>query len=137
MEGRQLMSLNVFSVPSGTGNTAITKGPNGDLFFTETAANKFGEVTPAGVVTAFTISTPISQPTSITTGPDGNIYFPQTSFTASGELEIGRITPAGKLTEIRLGGSIFEVGVIMAGPDGNVYFTETDTSVEAGGRTPA
>jgi len=136
LEGRQLMSLNVFSVPSGTETTAIIKGPNGNLFFTETAANKIGEITPEGVVTEFAIPTPNSQPTSITTGADGNIYFTQANANAAGELEIGEIATAGKITEIPLGGSVFEVGGITAGPDGNVYFTETDADAawEAVGR---
>lgn len=102
LESRQLMSLNVFTVASGTETTAITKGPHGNLFFTETAANKIGEITSAGVVTEFTIPTPNSQPTAITTGANGNLYFTQPGLTSAGELEVGEITPLGKITQLVL-----------------------------------
>jgi virginiamycin B lyase len=110
------------------------KGPNGALFFTESAANKIGEITTAGAVTEFAIPTPNSQPTAITTGANGNIYLTQAGITAAGELEIGEITTAGKITEFPLGFSVFEVGGITAGPDGNVYFTVGDNNGEQLGR---
>jgi streptogramin lyase len=138
LEDRQLMSLNVFPVPSGTETTAITKGPDGSLFFTETAADKIGRITPAGAVTEFAIPTPNAQPTAIATGPDGNLYFTEAGFTRAGQLQIGRITTAGTVTEFGLGFSVFAVGGITAGPDGNVYFTVGDNNGEEVGRlTPA
>jgi streptogramin lyase len=73
LEGRQLLSLNVFSLPSAGETTSITKGPGGSLFFTETAADKIGEITTAGAVTEFSIPTPGALPTSIITGADGNV----------------------------------------------------------------
>ena len=141
LEGRQLMSLNVFATPSGTETTAITKGPNGNLFFTEPAADKIGEITTAGVVTEFAVPTPNALPTDITTGPDGNVWFTETGFTNDhgfGALHIGRLTPAGTVTQFSLGFSVFAVGGITAGPDGNVYFTVGDNNEEQVGRiTPA
>jgi len=143
LEGRQLMSLNVFSTPSGVETNQIAKGPNGALFFTETAANKIGEVTTAGVVTEFAIPTPNAQPTAIAAGADGNLYFIESGFSVTGAgpaPAIGRITPAGKITELSLPGNIFEVGGITAGPGGDVYFTATDAEAtgEVVGRiTPA
>jgi streptogramin lyase len=133
-------NLNQFATPSGTETAAITKGPNGNLFFTETAADKIGEITPAGVVTEFAVPTPNAQPTAITTGADGNVYFTEAGFSNNGfgTLHIGRIAPAGKITEFSLGGSVFAVGGITAGPDGNVYFTVGDNNGEQLGRiTPA
>jgi streptogramin lyase len=58
MEDRILMSLNVFPVPAASETTGITKGPDGNLFFTETAADKIGEITTAGAITEFAIPTP-------------------------------------------------------------------------------
>ena len=117
------------------------RGPDGNLFFTETAADKIGEITTAGVVTEFAIPTPNALPTSITTGPDGNVYFTESGVTNSGgfgALHIGRLTPTGKITEFSLGFSVFAVGGITAGPDGNVYFTVGDNHGEQVGRiTPA
>jgi virginiamycin B lyase len=137
LEGRQLLSLNVFSTPSAVETTQITKGSNGNLFFTEAAANKIGEITPAGVVTEFGVPTPNAQPTAIAAGPDGNLYFTEAGFNRAVEFQIGRITPAGAVTEIGLGFSVFAVGGITAGPDGNVYFTVGDNNGEEVGRLTA
>jgi virginiamycin B lyase len=137
LEGRQLLSLKVFSVPSASETTRITKGPGGNLFFTETPADKIGKITPAGVVTEFSIPTPNALPTSIATGSDGNVYFTEAGVTNSGgfgALHIGRLTPTGKITEFSLGFSVFAVGGITAGPDGNVYFTVGDNNGEQVGR---
>jgi virginiamycin B lyase len=43
---------NANSLPSG-----ITAGPDGNLWFTETGANKIGRTTTAGVITEFAIPT--------------------------------------------------------------------------------
>ncbi len=71
----------------------ITSGPDGNLWFTEGAADTtdtIGRLTPAGSFTAFPLPTDGSdgsRPRSITAGPDGNLWFTE-------ELagEIGRIT---------------------------------------------
>jgi virginiamycin B lyase len=43
------------------------------LWFTEDSGNKIGRITPAGVITEFSIPTPNSRPYDIATGPDGNL----------------------------------------------------------------
>jgi streptogramin lyase len=99
----------------------ITRGPDGNLWFTENSAGRIGRITPAGVVTQFSAGlTPGSQPAEITAGPDGNLWFTET-----GSSRIGRITTAGVITE-------FSAGItpnsgptgITRGPDGNLWFTE-------------
>src|SRR4051812_33013113 len=50
--------------PSGAPQ-GVTAGPDGNVWFTETNANRVGRMTPAGVVTTFAIPTPGSQPGSI------------------------------------------------------------------------
>jgi streptogramin lyase len=128
-------NVNQFAVSSGAETSQIATGHDGNLYFTETSANKIGRITPAGVVTEFAVPTANAQPGTITAGPDGNVYFTETGFTSSGVLQIGRITPAGKISEFGLGGTVFEVGGITAGPDGNVYFSATTTNgFEAVGR---
>ena len=55
--------------------TGITKGPDGNLWFTEQSGNNIGQITTAGVITLFAIPTSDSEPTGIAAAPDGNIWF--------------------------------------------------------------
>lgn len=93
---------------------SIAAGPNGDLWFTELAANKVGEITPDGVVTEYAVPTPDSAPSFITAGPGGDMWF--TEFAAG---KIAKITPAGAITEYPI--PAFEPGNITVGPDGNLW----------------
>src|SRR6266487_6903500 len=49
----------------------ITTGFDGNMWFTEQAVDKFGRITPDGMITEFT---GVSAPTSIAAGPDGNLW---------------------------------------------------------------
>ena len=40
--------------------TDIVVGPNGNLWFTETGVNRIGEITPAGLITAASVSVGIA-----------------------------------------------------------------------------
>ena len=97
--------------------------PDGNLWFTESAANKIGRITTAGVITEFPIPSASSGPGGIAAGPDGNLWF--TELNAN---QIGRITTAGVITEfpIPTAGS-FAID-IAAGPDGNLWFTESNAN---------
>src|SRR5437588_106152 len=84
-----------FAVPTANSFLrGITAGPDGNLWFTELAADKIGRITTAGVVTEFAVPTAGSAPGSITAGPDGALWF--TEFQGN---KIGRITTAGVVTE--------------------------------------
>ncbi len=114
-----IFSGGISSLGSPSQTSAITAGPDGNLWFTETAVDKIGMITTAGVVTEYAV-TPGSQPTAITAGPDGNLWF-----TEANRDSIGRITPGGVLTEFSAGISVGSVPVgIAAGADGNLWFTE-------------
>lgn len=102
-----------FSEPYG-----ITAGPDGNLWFTEYGTSKIGKITPAGVVTEYTL-TPTAVPTGITLGPDGNLWFAE-----SQDDKIGRITPSGVITEYPIPTPGATPYGITAGPDGNIWFTE-------------
>ena len=123
-----------FSIPSPDSEPpAITTGPDGNLWFTEQAANNIGRITPDGVITEFPVPTPNSSPSDIVAGPDGALWF--TEFTAS---KIGRITTAGVVTHefpIPVSGQYFDIFTgtlttssgprgITVGPDGNLWFAE-------------
>ena len=48
-----------YDVPTASsGVDALAPGPDGNIWFTEPDANKIGRITPAGVVTEFSIPTP-------------------------------------------------------------------------------
>src|SRR3989442_14538742 len=79
-----------FPLPAGSAPLGITAGPDGNLWFTEPAANKIGRITPAGAGTQFPIPTDSSGPGAITAGPDGKLWV--TDVTTN---QIGRITAPG------------------------------------------
>jgi streptogramin lyase len=103
---------------------AITKGPDGNMWFTEgnpekpaLSGNHIGVITPAGDIREYKIPTSDSAAVGITSGPDGNLWF--TEYNAG---RIGRVTVKGKVTEFSLphGG---QPDQITAGP-GGLWFTE-------------
>ena len=80
-----------FPVPAQKGQPdRITAGPDGNLWFTEGAANEIGRITPSGRISQFPIPTANSAPDGIAAGPDGNLWF-----TERAANQIGRITPSG------------------------------------------
>ena len=91
----------------------VTTGADGNMWFTEQAVDKFGRITPAGVITEFT---GVSSPTSIAAGPDGNIWV-ASAFVA----QVARVTPAGDIT-------VFPIpslpSFIRPGNRDNLLFTE-------------
>ena len=114
--GSSCQSLVEYQIPTAAaGAWDITAGPDGNLWFTESAKNKIGKITPSGVMTEYDIPTADSEPMRITAGPDGNVWF-----TEQRGNKIGRITPAGVITEYPT--SIGPLA-ITTGPDGNIWFT--------------
>ena len=103
------------------GIKAITSGPDGNLWFTDTGSSQIGKITPAGEVTEYSGIRPSAVSIrpglqGITTGPDGNLWFAETEVG-----RIGKITPAGEITEYDSNAIPFG---ITGGPDGNVWFTD-------------
>ena len=98
---------------------AITTGPDGNLWFTETNADKIGRITPSGVITEFGGLTANSRPYGITTGSDGNLWF--TEYYGN---QIGRITPQGVVTEFRVPTPKCTPYGITSGPDTKIWFTQ-------------
>jgi virginiamycin B lyase len=109
-----------FSIPTAASQpTAITTGPDGNLWFTESAANQIGRITPSGTITEYPIPTTGTQPTGITTGTDGNVWFTEQAANA-----IGRITPSGTIAQFTVPTAGSQPTGITTGADGNVWFTE-------------
>ena len=114
------INAGVFS-PENYSPSQITKGPDGNLWFTNSQASQVGKyivgkITTAGAVTIYnTADTPIA----ITAGADGNLWVTESS-------NVAKITTSGVETEYPL--TINPgYGGITPGPDGNVWFTENTT----------
>lgn len=106
-----------FQLQRGSVPTAITAGPDGNVWFTEGRGNRIGYITPSGTVGEFEVPTKESDPSGIALGPDGNLWF-----TEQRARKIGRITPIGEIVEFSLAESfVFPVGIV-AGPDGALWF---------------
>jgi virginiamycin B lyase len=110
----------VFPLPSGSGATDMTLGPDGSLWFSDFEKNRIGRMTLAGAVTEYPLPTTFRGPHSITVGPDGAIWF--TSDTA----QVGRMEITGggfryfDLPESP--GSIYaQFSAITTGSDGNLW----------------
>ncbi len=104
----------------GATATDIVEGSNGNLWFTEQATNKIGEISPSGAVTEFTVPTASSGPTGITSGPDGNIWFTEENAGKVGVFNIATST----FHEYSLGAT-FPVG-ITSGPNNDLWIVEQD-----------
>jgi streptogramin lyase len=116
------------------GATAVTAGPDGNVWFTDPVAGAIGRITPSGQVTEF--ASPLGGAGTITAGPDGNLWFTRGGLEFSPA--IGRITPAGQFATFNLPDNFVTVNAVTAGPDGNVWFTESiyPTGEKVGRITP-
>ncbi len=114
-----------FGVPTpNTHPAGIALGPDGNVWFTETAGNKrVGRVTPTGVIQEFDVA---SSSGRICAGPDGHLWFSELS---AGR--IARMSILGNVNEFDLSGAIADG--ITAGPDGNIWFAE---GIKIGRMTP-
>jgi streptogramin lyase len=121
-------TITEFSIPGGNLPTAVTPGPDGNVWFAQRGG--VGSITPVGKVTLYKVDGIIS---SITPGPDGNLWF-----TENFRGKIGRVTPSGQITlfdvPTRPGGGSSNPLTITAGPDGNLWFTESHVDANKIGR---
>jgi streptogramin lyase len=82
--------------------SAITAGPDNNLWFIMPAVSRIGRITTDGVVTTFPVDTAIPAANApqqnrlgdITTGTDGNLWFTEPT-----DNQVGRMTTAGVVTE--------------------------------------
>ena len=113
---------------------ASPSGPDGNLWFTESAANRIGRITPSGEGCSELSEgiTPGSEPLEIAAGPDGNLWF-----TERAGARIGRITPAGVVSEFSEGITPGKRTLRRSppGPQDSMWFTEAVRQHRAGGRS--
>ena len=99
---------------------ALTTGPDGAIWFTESFRNQLGRVVPSTQqVTEYTLPAGATAAYGITVGSDKALWF-----TEGGSSRIGRIDPQTlTITEFADTGST-NPGDIVGGPDGGVWFVD-------------
>jgi streptogramin lyase len=114
----------------------IAAGPDGNIWFTKFNADRIGRITPAGILTEFSLP-PESGPRQIVAGPDDNMWFDQDG--ANHQYgAIARITPSGKVTVFSLNESyvVHSARAMVGGPDGNVCFGDASENIDLDRITP-
>lgn len=115
-----MVAITEFSVPTlHSVPFGVTRGTDGNIWFTESSANQIGYLSPKGVFKEFPIPTPNSGPLGLRPGSDGNIWF-----TENLANQIGVITPAGAVKEYPVPTPRSGLYRITIGSDGNLWFTE-------------
>ena len=118
----QISGVSEYPIPTISSlPTSLVNGPEGNLWFDESNAQKIGRISTSGVITEYYTT---SSPVSIVIGPDGNLWFTEIAFPLPA---IARITPDGVLTEFRLPNPFSYPFVITPGTDGTLWFTDFDT----------
>ncbi|GAC1658729.1 MAG: virginiamycin B lyase [Candidatus Elarobacter sp.] len=107
-----------FTLPAGARPQWIAAGSDGNMWFTEFPNNAVARITPAWVVTEFTVPTAASNPQGIIGASDGNLWF--TEFNAS---KIARLTTTGTFTEFTTLFGADQPLLLMDRGDGNVWYT--------------
>jgi streptogramin lyase len=111
--------VTTFPLPDQTDLDEIAAGPDGKIWFTDTANNKVGSMTTGGLVTVFDVPTSDALPGAIAAGPDGKVWFVEGNVN-----QIGRITTGGQITEFPIPTPASFSHSIAAGADGAMWFTE-------------
>ncbi len=125
LEERCLLSAVVitdFTTPTAkSGPAVVTVGPDGNLWFTESGANKIGMINPTThAISEFSIPTANSDPEGITAGPDGNVWFAEYAGNQIGMINVATHV----ISEYNLPTMNAAPYAITVGRDGNLWFTE-------------
>ncbi len=111
--------LTEYPIPTaGRNPVEIVTGPDGNLWFTESAFDgEIGRITPSGVVTEFPLAERdiASNPGPITAGSDGAIWFRENFST------VDRMTPDGHINQYQ--GGFSDPNEMTLGPDGFIWYS--------------
>lgn len=123
--GRAISQFSFFTGPAEVGEHQMAAGPDGNVWFSDTRAEKIGYITPGGAVTEFALPSGNAVATGIAAGPDGNIWY-----TDGPDGLIGRMTLSGTVTTFSLRSGTRPVDITGA-PDGDLWFTAQTPSTGA------
>ncbi len=121
-----------FPIPTSASQpTGIVKGPDGSLWFTETAGDKIGKLPQSAspTITDYALPRAAAAPRSITVGPDGALWFTESTQPYIGRLVISSLA----FTEIGLGlGGTVNTSArpwgIVTAPTGAMWITDPGTN---------
>lgn len=91
--GRLAADGEIHEMPTPTrdsGPSGIVVGPDGDLWFAESAANKLGRITPDGDILEIALPTPLSSPKDLVAVSNGTLWFTEPG---SGKIGMMQVTP--------------------------------------------
>lgn len=119
-----------FAIPTAASRpSSIVAGPDGNVWFTESAGSQIGRITPAGCITEFW--TGGYTPLDLTVGPDGSFWF-AAGIPGSLSGRIARMAPNGEtLRGFPLLRGSTDPSAIITGPDGNLWFAQGSPSTIA------
>jgi virginiamycin B lyase len=101
------MTSAVYAVPTlGCYPIAITGGPDGALWFTESDSGKIGRITLTGSVTEYRVSSVDAQPVGIVSGPDGALWFTEREAGDIGRISDPFSTTSGNASQTKADATI-------------------------------
>jgi streptogramin lyase/N-acetylneuraminic acid mutarotase len=109
----------------GSAPFEITARPDGNLWFTEEAGERIGELDPTthAVINEYPLPTTTGDPFGITSGPNGNLWFAESN--RFGNSKIAEINPdTGAIQEFPLSNSGSNPVTLVSGPYHSLWFTE-------------
>jgi streptogramin lyase len=118
-----------YRVPTrGAEPYGITVGADGNIWFTESAADKIGTVNLEGTFREWPLDFfEGSGARDITLGSNGHLWFTETNVDL-----IGRVEPSGRITHYPVPSGFVAVLGIAAAPDGTIWFTESNEASQIG-----
>jgi virginiamycin B lyase len=76
-------TISIHNMPTTINAVAITKGPDGAMWFTTTLSGQIGRITTSGTVTLFDLSQTLHAGSGIVLGPDSALWISGPSSTSS------------------------------------------------------
>jgi virginiamycin B lyase len=124
--------ITAYEVPTPAAEPyGIIAGIDGNIWFTESEANKIGRITPEGEFQEFRLPPQSADPRDMTLDAEGAIWFTE----LAGNV-IGRITSSGHQTYYPVPTGFADPLGIAAAPDGTIWFTESGEVSQIGILTP-
>jgi virginiamycin B lyase len=100
----------------------LTRGPEGNMWFTEPAANRIERVGPTGHAEGFPVPTAGSLPTGIVSAPGGFLWV-----TMEGTGKVAKVDPTGHVVESALNAGARPAALAL-GPDSALWVVETESA---------
>ena len=115
------VAINEWGIPTANSQASnLVADASGNIWFTETAANKIGRVNQNGVFQEFDISTSNSQPWGIAVDATGRIWFTELAGN-----KIGNMTSGGSLGQDNIPTTDSQPRGLALDGSGNVWFVES------------